>query len=298
MLAVTIVTAALALPTSTPHSVAENKAETHELVVAQNYFAHINLQAKAAYVYDLTSGKVLFAKNESVPLPLASLTKIMTTVTAADLAPLSTEVTIDAKSLMEDGDSGLYVNERWSLDKLLQYTLVASSNDGATAVASSLGILINPNTVDSEATFIGAMNAKAQALGLQNMRFSNASGLDLNPSEAGAYGSAHDVGHLLAYAIGHEPTLFEPTRYPSYAVVSNSNFTHTAENTDILTNKISGLVAGKTGYTDLAGGNLAVVFDAGIRHPIAVVVLGSTYDGRFEDVQTLVDTAVHSITNQ
>jgi D-alanyl-D-alanine carboxypeptidase len=44
----------------------------------------------------------------------------------------------------------------------------------------------------------------------------------------------------------------------------------------------------KTGYTDLAGGNLAVVFDAGIGHPVAVVVLGSTKEERFTDVQRLV----------
>jgi D-alanyl-D-alanine carboxypeptidase len=48
------------------------------------------------------------------------------------------------------------------------------------------------------------------------------------------------------------------------------------------------LLGSKTGLTDLAGGNLAVVFDAGFDHPVGVVVLGSSEKGRFEDVEKLV----------
>ena len=52
---------------------------------------------------------------------------------------------------------------------------------------------------------------------------------------------------------------------------------------------------GKTGLTDLAGGNLAVVFDVGLAHPVVAVVLGSTEYGRFEDMQKLVTTARKAI---
>jgi D-alanyl-D-alanine carboxypeptidase len=48
------------------------------------------------------------------------------------------------------------------------------------------------------------------------------------------------------------------------------------------------MLLSKTGFTDLAGGNLAIVFDAGVNHPVAVVVLGSTEDSRFTDVSELV----------
>ena len=67
---------------------------------------------------------------------------------------------------------------------------------------------------------------------------------------------------------------------------------HKTKNTDELVNEIPGLIAGKTGYSDLAGGNLAVIFDAGFDHPLAVVVLGSTSEGRFNDVKQLVAAAV------
>ena len=48
------------------------------------------------------------------------------------------------------------------------------------------------------------------------------------------------------------------------------------------------LLLSKTGYTDLAGGNLALVFDSGIEHPIAIVVLGSSQKARFTDGTVLV----------
>ena len=48
------------------------------------------------------------------------------------------------------------------------------------------------------------------------------------------------------------------------------------------------MLLSKTGLTDLAGGNLSLVFDVGIGHPVAVVVLGSTKSARFTDGVELV----------
>jgi D-alanyl-D-alanine carboxypeptidase len=68
-------------------------------------------------------------------------------------------------------------------------------------------------------------------------------------------------------------------------------------NTDKATD-IPGLIGGKTGYTDLAGGNLAIVFDADIGHPVIVVALHSTKEGRFEDVRALTEYAHTLITER
>ena len=57
------------------------------------------------------------------------------------------------------------------------------------------------------------------------------------------------------------------------------------------------LIASKTGYTDLAGGNLVIAFDAGFNHPIIVSVLGSTIDGRFTDAEALVWAALAYLQN-
>jgi D-alanyl-D-alanine carboxypeptidase len=100
---------------------------------------------------------------------------------------------------------------------------------------------------------------------------------------------------LLKNIIKNNPSLIESTSENTEDFVSESNIKHVASNTDAVMNEIPGLIASKTGYTDLAGGNLAVVFDAGIMHPVAVVVLGSTVDGRFSDVVKLTQLALQKI---
>lgn len=69
------------------------------------------------------------------------------------------------------------------------------------------------------------------------------------------------------------------------------------KNTNQIVNFLPGFVAGKTGFSDLAGGNLAVVVDTGYQHPLIIVVLGSTFEGRFSDVITLYKAALSDIIN-
>ena len=70
---------------------------------------------------------------------------------------------------------------------------------------------------------------------------------------------------------------------------------HTTENTNEIVSKIPNLIGSKTGYTDLAGGNLTIAFDLGHNRPIIVTVLGSTRAERFTDVLTLVAAIQESI---
>src|SRR3989344_2981725 len=62
-------------------------------------FLPVNLKAKAVYVYDIRTKTVLFAKNENVRLPLASLTKIMSALVARDISPLYSTVIITSDAL-------------------------------------------------------------------------------------------------------------------------------------------------------------------------------------------------------
>jgi D-alanyl-D-alanine carboxypeptidase len=287
-----IVMSFLMLPNNTNHIDARQNNTAAAIVSAASpdYFSEVTIDAHAAYVYDISTQQALYAKNETTSLPLASITKIMTAITALEMVPKDTIVTIHEQDLAEVGDHGLYVDEQWDLTTLLKFMLVASSNDAASAVATS----ISPDM----ATFIAQMNAQTQSLGFSTMRFKNPSGLDESQTEAGAYGSAQDVAHMLAYALKRDAEVIEPTRYPSINVTSLNGFEHYAANTDIISEEIPSLIAGKTGYTELAGGNLVVIFDVGIQHPIAVVVLGSTYDGRFEDVKKLIDATIKTVVNQ
>ena len=64
------------------------------------------------------------------------------------------------------------------------------------------------------------------------------------------------------------------------------------KNTAPMVDTIPRLLLSKTGYTDLAGGNLVLVFDVGINHPVAVVVLGSSKKARFTDGTALINATL------
>jgi len=241
------------------------------------------VQAKAAIIYDLTSGEVLYNKNADMQLPLASLTKIVTALVADTELGATTIVRVSEQALMTEGESGLIAGDSWRVRDLSDFMLAVSSNDAASVLATQAG---------SQAQFIARMNTLSRELGLESTIFFNESGLDRTESLAGAYGSARDIAQLFAYAIFAKPKLLEATTFTEFTSVSSTGLRYKAVNTNKIIHKIPGLIGGKTGFTDLAGGNLAIVFDAGIGRPIAVVVLGSTIDGRFDDVLRLVESVI------
>jgi D-alanyl-D-alanine carboxypeptidase len=223
-----------------------------------NPFVGISLLAKAAVVLDVSDGlpgKLVFGFNENTPLPLASLTKLMTAVLA-----------------LEKG-YGLKEKERETMLRLL----VSSSNEAARIIEKE----ISKNLTIS---FVSAMNEKARDLSLTTMRFSNEAGFDEGEKTAGGYGSAKDTANLLSYDLSLYPSFFEETSRATIKFPSG-----TIKNTNLLAGKVPGLRAGKTGTTLLSLGNLAVIVDSRKGKRYAIVVLGSSDDGRFVDVATLVD---------
>lgn len=264
------------------------------LAVAENHdFDTVTISAKSVFVFDVASQKILFQKNANSQLPLASLTKLMTALVATNLAPKNSPITIRKEFLTADGDTGLLAGENWTLKDLLDFSLVTSSNDGMRSVASVIGAeLTNTNNFNlGRQDFIKQMNLEAQALGLNQTYFINETGLDESDKQSGGYGSAEDVAKLMEYMLTNRPEILEMTKYAD-STISSLSKTHNAESTDTIINKIPDLLAGKTGYTDLAGGNLTVAFDASIGHPVIVVVLGSTEQGRFDDVVNLANASM------
>ncbi len=237
------------------------------------------LTARSAIVYDPVTSRVLFSKNESESLPLASLTKLMAAQAVLSEHPADISVTISQEALRSEGDSGLRAGEVWSLHDLLTFGLVASSNDAMAAAAGSV-----------EGGIVDAMNRAAGRLGLTETYFLNPTGLDLDPETSGAYGSARDVAILAADFLKKHPEFFEASSKRNTTLSSGVRvFQATSTAAPLL--GISGFIGAKTGYTDLAGGNLVAAFDIALGRPLIVVVLGSTRDGRFEDVKTLIAAA-------
>lgn len=237
------------------------------------------LLAKAAVVYDPGNGTVLFAKNSDEPLPLASLTKLMAAETVLALQDENIFVTITPQDLRPEGDSGLRVGDAWRIGDLLTLGLVSSSNDAMAAAAASVG-----------SNIMNEMNRSAGRLGLSRTYFFNPTGLDLDLEISGAYGSARDVAALTTVFLRRYPALFGTSVQPKVEFSVGGRMIEATSTAGPLFD-IPGLIGAKTGYTDLAGGNLVVAFDVAIGRPLIAVVLGSTYEGRFEDMRTLVEAA-------
>jgi D-alanyl-D-alanine carboxypeptidase len=265
-----------------------------------NPFDKVVIEGRSAFVWDSRNKKILYSKNEKEVMGIASITKLMTSIVALDIVPAFTTINITSKSLDTEGDSGLYANEKWRLRDLIQFSLTMSSNDGMSAIAESIGAY-QSNSDDKEladASFVSLMNQYAQKLQLTNTNFKNETGLDKNLDTVGAYSTAEDVAKLMDYAIKTQPIALEATNRENFGIRSLSGISHLALNTNEIVGKIPNLIASKTGYTDLAGGNLVVAFNTDLDNPIIVSVLGSSREGRFSDVLRLVEATNEYLANK
>lgn len=250
-------------------------------------YAAVVLEAEAAIVYDLATGEVLYEKNAQAQLPLASLTKLLTVYAGASALGAGSVVNVSDAALLPEGDSGFHPGQAFAFSELAKAALVASSNDAAEAIAENAR---DRRAVSTDSLLAGA----ASAAGLSATYALNGTGLDENEAISGGYGSAEDVAVLAGALLERARPIAEATTQPSVTVTSMAGETYLFKNTNPFAASFPGLRLSKTGYTDLAGGNLAVIFDASVNHPIAVVVLGSSREGRFSDVDALVRATLSS----
>jgi D-alanyl-D-alanine carboxypeptidase len=268
--------------------------DTKERVIEP--FSEVQIVGEAAYVWDVQAQRALFKKEDSKQLPLASVTKLMTALVAHELLSDESKVTIDDQAIRQDGDSGLLQGETFKRTTLSDLVLMSSSNDGAYAMAVAAGGLLQKDNAAN--AFVHAMNIRAEELNLHDTYFKNPTGLDISTEESGAYGSAKDTAFLMEYIVVHEPDLLAGTQEDQTRMYSQDGIYHDAVNTNYYIDEIPGIIGSKTGYTDLAGGNLVVAFDAGLNRPIIISVLGSTRQERFRDVMKLVEEVQHYVTQK
>lgn len=253
-----------------------------EVQVSPEAFADVRIEGKAAIVYDLATGEVLYEQNSRSQLPLASLTKLLTVYAASQALSADATVTITDTALLSDGESGFSAGERFAFDDLARLALVSSSNDATAAIAESAAVA---RATTGKNLLAGA----ASAIGLAQTYALNGTGLDESTSISGGYGSARDIAKLSGELLKEAPAIARASTASSITIYSKDGVAHTLPNTNPDVVRVPNILLSKTGFTDLAGGNLAVVYDAGMNHPIAVVVLGSSREGRFRDVNALID---------
>ena len=264
---------------------------TYDSVVAQidtgftqNYIEPPEITAKVGCVFDLLKNEYVYKKNADTQLSLASITKLMTAVVAKENLLDTTLIKITKESLMQEGDSGLYLGELWKLKDIINIMLVESINDAAYAIASSLRSGLNSDDV----LYVNLMNNKANKLGLNQTYYLNATGLDINKNTAGALGSCKDTVELVRYIMANHPSIIAATSNETLSY-NGRNF----KNTNKLLAELPSVYGGKTGFSDISGGNLLVLVDKGVNHPMIITVLGSTLEGRFEDTKELYRTYVN-----
>lgn len=287
-----------------PETKEQKKNNTGVLVKIKKPFPKIDILAKTAYVWDVKNGKPIYVKNEKEQVPLASLTKVMTALVALDEKDGSEKIKITSDSIKQEGDSGLANEENWKLKDLIDFSLITSSNDGMYAVASEIerATVSSASEITGEQesqsnnnqhhdNFIKLMNKKAKEISLDSTFYLNETGLDFD-NKSGGYGSAEDMAKLFSYIIKNNPETLEATAYGEIQLKSLNDLSHKAKNTNDIIEIIPNLIASKTGYTDISGGNLAIAFDFGLMRPIVITVLGSTREGRFEDMIKLIEATM------
>lgn len=247
-------------------------------------------QSEAGIVMDLDSGAVLFAQNIHVQEYPASITKLLTALVVVENASMDEQVTFshDAVYNVESGSGNklqLEEGDVLSVKDCLYVMLLQSSNQAANALAEHVG--------GSRETFADMMNEKAASLGCRESHFVNPSGLN-DPEQLT---SAYDMAQIGAAVFGN-PTLLEICSTTSATLpptINNPNGrTYSMEHKLVVTgdssdeNYYPSAVAGKTGYTSLAGQTLVTYAEQDGRRQVAVT-LKSTQRTHYSDTKTILD---------
>ncbi|WP_245890123.1 D-alanyl-D-alanine carboxypeptidase family protein [Rummeliibacillus pycnus] len=209
-------------------------------------------------VIDADTGRLLMGMNEHERLPIASLTKMWTAFVAIKEADLNTETTISKKATLSEGSSIYLVEgEKTTLKTLLNGLLLRSGNDAATAIAEEVG--------GSVGGFVKLMNDYAILYGLSDTYFENPSGLHHEKHLSSAY----DTAQMLR--IGMMDEKFKKIATAKY-------YKNDLQNPTVWKNKHKLLhynkyaIAGKTGFTKVAGRTLATYFEKDGKRVIVVTL--------------------------
>jgi len=254
-----------------------------------------DIVAEAAILIDQESGQILYQKNINKIMYPASITKIMTAILVLEDLDLSEPVVIDAKTPFTDGNR-IYVieGEIFTVEQLLNATMVESANDAAVALAK-----FHSGSVEE---FAKRMNERAAELGALNTNFVNPNGLPDEAHVTTAYDMALIGKHAMTLPRMQEiittiqyqipPTNKQPeTRYMTtsnrflYGVGSKNQINYNGKLINIKYEPIKGI---KTGYT-IAAGQTFVAYGEKDGKKLVSVILKSEGKNLYVDTRRLLD---------
>ncbi len=207
----------------------------------------IEKKTKSSVVGDFDSGALFIMENIDEPLPIASISKLMTYFVLKDniasgKLKMEDEVEISKTAASTEGSSlDLFPGDKMKIKDLVDGLMVVSGNDAAVAIAEAVA--------GSEKEFVNLMNEKAKELSLTNSTFVNASGLTDSSGEANKM-SSKDIFEMARALIQKYPEVLE---FSKIRVLEQPFRKFKRESTIPLVGEVEGVDGLKTGYTDEAG---------------------------------------------
>lgn len=215
---------------------------------------------QCAILFDANTGEVLYKKNDTRRVPIASTQKLLTALLVAKAGNLEGQLVVPPEApLAEPTKLGLKTGDRYSRLNLLNALLVKSANDTAVALAV--------DNAGSVPAFAAKMNAEARRLGARSSNFVNPNGLP-DPAQ---YSTARDLA-CIARAAYRNPALRDIMDRRTYVFTFANGRSTLLTNTNRVLRTYSFCNGMKTGYTNLAGHCLVASGAYGGRDMIAVVL--------------------------
>src|SRR3954462_11878692 len=247
--------------------------------------------AKVAYLLDLSSGAILYAKNADVRMPPASMAKMMTTDVAFELIdqgklPLNEMCTVRPETWQKwhgpAAGSTMFLspNEQVSVENLLKGIVTLSGNDASVGLAECIA--------GTEQAFTEQMNALGKKIGLTNSHFGNANGW---PDNGVTFVTARDLATLARYEIEHHYKLYKQFySLPSFTwgKTLGSGQDITQANRNPILGHVPGADGLKTGHTDEAGYGFTGSAEQNGRRLIEVVAGLPSWNARVQESTRLI----------
>lgn len=237
---------------------------------------YINLNTRSCIVLDRTSKQILYGKNETNQVKMASTTKIMTCIVVIENFDLNTTVEASKKAAGTGGSRlGLKTGDKITIRDLLYGLMLCSGNDAAVCLAEA--------TCGSVANFAGKMNEKAKELGLNNTHFESPHGLDSNAH----YTTAYELAILTDYALNNKT--FAQIVGTKTATITINGYPKNLSNTNELLGNLNGVYGVKTGFTNGANRCLVTACKRDNMDIICVVLGCDTKKFRTQDSVKLIE---------
>lgn len=279
-----------ATPTPVPHTEYYQQAPDTDSI--PGWPQGPKIEGESAILIETSTGTVLYSKNADKAQYPASITKIMTSLLAAENLDLSGKLIMSesaAYGITENDSSSIYADtgEELTMEQAMMAVMLQSANEMTLALAEE--------TSGSVKKFVELMNQKARQLGCTNTHFNNPHGLH----DELHHTTAADMAKIAA-AAWRNPTFRRYASCTYYEIPPTNKFKETRyllnhhKMMKGSTYAYDGVAGGKTGYTEAAGNTLVTYADRGNMHLVCVVM--KSVNGAYADTASLLDYGFQNFT--